>query len=101
MPLYDYKCSKCGHVFEVQQRITEEPLKYCPLCKGGIKRLISAAGIVFKGSGFYVTDSSSKHSALSSKTKEAKKSSETTKAEVKKEEKKSTPKESKAKEISK
>jgi putative FmdB family regulatory protein len=56
MPLYDYKCAKCGHVFEVQQKITEEPLKYCPLCKGPIKRLISAAGIIFKGSGFHVTD---------------------------------------------
>jgi predicted nucleic acid-binding Zn ribbon protein len=38
------------------QKITEEPLKYCPNCKGPIKRLISAAGIVFKGSGFHVTD---------------------------------------------
>jgi putative FmdB family regulatory protein len=56
MPLYDYKCSKCGYVFEVQQRITEEPLKHCPKCKGHIKRLISAAGIIFKGSGFHVTD---------------------------------------------
>lgn len=56
MPLYDYKCGKCGQVFEVQQKITEEPLKFCPLCKGPIKRLISAAGIIFKGSGFHVTD---------------------------------------------
>jgi putative FmdB family regulatory protein len=56
MPAYDYKCGKCGHVFEVIQKITEEPLKYCPECKGSIKRLITAAGIVFKGSGFHVTD---------------------------------------------
>jgi putative FmdB family regulatory protein len=56
MPLYDYKCTKCGHVFEVQQRISEEPLKFCPQCKGPIKRLISPAGIIFKGSGFHVTD---------------------------------------------
>ena len=56
MPLYDYKCSKCGYVFEVQQRITEEPLKHCPKCKGHINRLISPAGIIFKGSGFHVTD---------------------------------------------
>jgi putative FmdB family regulatory protein len=56
MPLYDYKCTKCGHVFEIQQRISEEPLKYCPQCKGAIKRLISAAGIIFKGSGFHMTD---------------------------------------------
>ena len=56
MPLYDYKCEKCGHLFEVKQRITEEPLKHCPKCKGRIKRLISPAGIIFKGSGFHVTD---------------------------------------------
>lgn len=67
MPLYDYKCTKCGHIFEVAQKISEEPLKYCPLCKGEIKRLISAAGIIFKGSGFHVTDY-----AKSSKTKEVK-----------------------------
>ena len=56
MPLYDYKCTKCGHIFEVQQKISEEPLKYCPVCKGPIKRLISPAGIIFKGSGFHITD---------------------------------------------
>ncbi len=56
MTLYDYKCSKCGHIFEIQQKITEEPLKFCPECKGPIKRLISASGIIFKGSGFHVTD---------------------------------------------
>jgi len=56
MPLYDYKCAKCSHVFEVVQKISEEPLRYCPQCKGPIKRLISAAGIIFKGSGFHVTD---------------------------------------------
>ncbi len=62
MPLYDYKCSKCGYVFEVQQKISEEPLKHCPRCKGEIKRLISPAGIIFKGSGFHVTDYKKKES---------------------------------------
>lgn len=56
MPLYDYKCKKCGHIFEVQQSMKDEPLKKCPKCAGEIHRLISAAGIVFKGSGFHVTD---------------------------------------------
>lgn len=69
MPLYDYKCSKCGHVFEVMQKISDEPLKYCPECKGNIRRLISAAGIVFKGSGFYVTDSGKKDRKKSDKPK--------------------------------
>jgi putative FmdB family regulatory protein len=56
MPLYDYKCAKCGHIFEVLQKVSDEPLKYCPECKGEIRRLISPAGIIFKGSGFHVTD---------------------------------------------
>jgi len=56
MPLYDYKCTKCGYLFEVQQRISEEPLKHCPKCKGEIRRVISPSGIIFKGSGFHVTD---------------------------------------------
>jgi putative FmdB family regulatory protein len=56
MPLYDYKCVKCSHIFEVLQKITEEPLKFCPQCKGPIKRLISASGIIFKGAGFHVND---------------------------------------------
>ena len=60
MPLYDYKCGKCGHIFEVMQKITEEPLKFCPECKGPIRRLISASGIIFKGTGFHVTDYKSK-----------------------------------------
>jgi putative FmdB family regulatory protein len=57
MPTYDYECTKCGHVFEAFQSMTDKPLKSCPQCKGKIKRLIGAgAGIIFKGSGFYATD---------------------------------------------
>jgi predicted nucleic acid-binding Zn ribbon protein len=57
------------------QRISEEPLKFCPQCKGEIKRLISAAGIVFKGSGFYATDSKkSQQSTVTSQKKEKKES---------------------------
>jgi len=58
MPTYDYECRKCGHRFEFFQSITAEPLKKCPECgKRTLRRLIGAgAGIIFKGSGFYVTD---------------------------------------------
>lgn len=57
MPTYEYECRKCGHVFELFQRITEPPVKRCPKCKGAVKRLMGAgAGIIFKGSGFYQTD---------------------------------------------
>ncbi|MEA3493718.1 MAG: FmdB family zinc ribbon protein [Candidatus Margulisiibacteriota bacterium] len=90
MPRYDYKCSKCGHIFEVQQRITEEPLKYCPECRGKVKRLISAAGIIFKGSGFHITDYSKK-STVGTKPE---------KKEKPKKEKKTKPKESKSKKVS-
>lgn len=72
MPLYDYKCQKCGHIFEVTQKITEEPLKFCPQCKGHIKRLISSAGIIFKGSGFHVTDYGKKEVKESKKSAPAK-----------------------------
>jgi len=57
MPTYDYECEKCGHVFEVFQRITEAPRKRCPTCSGKVRRRISGgAGLLFKGSGFYITD---------------------------------------------
>lgn len=57
MPTYEYKCLKCGNVFEIFQKMTDDPIKECPKCKGQIKRLIGAgAGPIFKGSGFYHTD---------------------------------------------
>ena len=55
MPIYEYQCRKCG-TFEVTQRITEEPLRRCPKCKGKVSRLLSAPSFQFKGSGWYVTD---------------------------------------------
>lgn len=56
MPTYDYDCSKCGK-FEYFQNIKEDPLTTCPQCGGKVKRLISKnVGIIFKGSGFYITD---------------------------------------------
>ena len=63
MPLYDYQCDQCGHRFEVRQGIREDPLTECPQCGGRIRRVIHPVGIVFKGSGFYVTDSRKQSSA--------------------------------------
>lgn len=57
MPMYDYACGTCGHRFEVRQSFTDDPLTECPECHGVIRRVIHAPGIVFKGSGFYKTDS--------------------------------------------
>ena len=57
MPTYEYICNKCGHTFERFQRITAAPVRRCPECRGGVKRKIgSGAGLLFKGSGFYITD---------------------------------------------
>lgn len=63
MPLYDYQCDQCGHRFEVRQGIKEDPLTECPACQGVIRRVIHPVGIVFKGSGFYITDSRNKSAA--------------------------------------
>ena len=58
MPTYEYACPKCGHEFEQFQSMRDEPLKKCPKCKKtGVKRLVGGgAGLIFKGSGFYITD---------------------------------------------
>jgi putative FmdB family regulatory protein len=58
MPTYEYVCSKCGHEFEQFQSMRDEPLKKCPKCgKSALKRLVGGgAGLIFKGTGFYITD---------------------------------------------
>lgn len=58
MPTYEYVCAKCDHAFEQFQSMNDAPLKKCPKCKkAGVKRLIGGgAGLIFKGSGFYITD---------------------------------------------
>jgi putative FmdB family regulatory protein len=76
MPIYEYKCNKCG-VFEVMQKITEAPLKKCPTCKGKTERLISSTSFVLKGSGWYATDYAKKGSAKSESSESASASSST------------------------
>ncbi len=56
MPLYEYECENCGEVFEVMQKFVDEPLATHPKCGGKVHRLISAAALQFKGSGWYVND---------------------------------------------
>ena len=71
MPTYDYECSVCGHRFEAFQKMTDEPLKKCPSCEGGVRRLIGAGcGLIFKGSGFYITDYKKNHSCGDTKKSE-------------------------------
>lgn len=59
MPTYEYECTSCGQHIEVFQRIAEDPLKICGVCGGALRKVFHPAGIVFKGSGFYATDSRS------------------------------------------
>ena len=55
MPIYEYKCQKCG-TFETAQRITDKPLARCPTCKSKVKKLISNTSFQLKGTGWYITD---------------------------------------------
>jgi len=57
MPLYEYECGLCQHRFERKQRFDEEPVAICPLCHGKSHRVIHSSPVIFKGSGFYITDS--------------------------------------------
>lgn len=57
MPTYEYACTSCGEQLEVVQRFSDDPLTVCPACDGALRKVFSPVGIVFKGSGFYRTDS--------------------------------------------
>jgi putative FmdB family regulatory protein len=57
MPTYQYRCRECGEDLEVQQSFSDDPLTTCPRCEGSLRKVFSAVGISFKGSGFYKTDS--------------------------------------------
>ena len=83
MPLYEYQCKKCGHLFEKIQKFSDKLIKKCPECGGRVEQTISAPAVQFKGSGWYVTDyaKQSQSSASSDGSKDSK--------ETKKDEKKS------------
>lgn len=77
MPLYEYQCQACGVRFERRQHVTDEPVRVCPECGGEVHRLIQPVGVIFKGSGFYVTDNRGKSSTSKpSSTKKPKDSEE-------------------------
>ena len=56
MPTYGYRCRSCGHEFEILQKISDSALKTCPKCSGELDKMVYAAGVIFKGSGYYSTD---------------------------------------------
>ncbi|MBI1823772.1 MAG: zinc ribbon domain-containing protein [Nitrospirae bacterium] len=60
MPIYEYECEKCSHRFELIQKFSDAPILECPKCQGLVRKIISTPGILFKGSGWYVTDYSKK-----------------------------------------
>ena len=82
MPTYEYACKECGHHLEVVQSFHEEPIAVCPSCGGQLKKVFGNIGIVFKGSGFYKTDSRSKSSATKAASPEPSASSSESKSET-------------------
>jgi len=82
MPTYVYRCEQCSHHLEVIQKFSDAPLTVCPRCQGELRRVIHSTGIVFKGSGWYITDS---RKNSSDEGKPAKPASTDSKAESKSE----------------
>jgi putative FmdB family regulatory protein len=66
MPLYEYQCKKCGHIFEKIVKFSDKPIKKCPECGGVVEQTISAPAVQFKGSGWYVTDYAKKSQSSAS-----------------------------------
>ncbi|RVX44895.1 putative FmdB family regulatory protein [Nonomuraea polychroma] len=66
MPTYQYACNDCGEQLEVVQKFSDDALTVCPSCQGNLRKVFSAVGIVFKGSGFYRTDNRTSSSSSSS-----------------------------------
>jgi len=79
MPTYEYECTRCGHRFELFQKMSDPPRKRCPKCRGKVQRMLgTGAGILFNGSGFYATDyRSSDYKAAESADKSAASTSKT------------------------
>ena len=78
MPTYDYECSECKHRFEMFQSMKDDPMEKCLKCGGKVKKIIGAgAGIIFKGSGFYVNDYKKSSSSAGSSPRPAKSAAST------------------------
>ncbi|SNT61249.1 putative regulatory protein, FmdB family [Asanoa hainanensis] len=92
MPTYQYACTECGHQLEAVQSFSDDALTVCPECEGRLRKVFSAVGVVFKGSGFYRTDSRNGSTGSDTKVK-----SSESKTETKSESKSETKTESKPK----
>ncbi|MFH8733660.1 MULTISPECIES: FmdB family zinc ribbon protein [unclassified Streptomyces] len=80
MPTYQYQCTECGEGLEAVQKFTDDALTVCPSCDGRLKKVFSAVGIVFKGSGFYRNDSRGSSSSSSPASSSAKSTTSDTKS---------------------
>lgn len=96
MPLYPYRCTKCGHRFEKIQHFNSEPEKVCPQCGGVLERVLTAPGLSFKGAGWYVNDYAAKGSSSSSNSDSKAESKSDGKSDSKPETKSDTKSETKA-----
>lgn len=76
MPVYEYACDECGYRFDAKQSWSDDPLTVCPECTGAIRRVLHPAGVIFKGSGWYITDNRKPEKAGSSGSSTSSKSSE-------------------------
>ncbi len=87
MPIYEYRCNKCGNKIEILQKVSDPPVTTCSKCDGKMSKVISPAGLQFKGSGWYITDYSTKGKQTSEPSR-PKKGPSDEKTSDKKEEKK-------------
>lgn len=83
MPTYQYACTACGHELEAVQSFSDAALTECPECGGALRKVFSAVGVVFKGSGFYKTDSRSKSTSATETGAKPDKKAEAPKADSK------------------
>ena len=82
MPIYEYKCRKCGGQFEVFQGISDPEVKSCKFCKGKVQKLVSLSSFSLKGSGWYVTDYKGKKPSTMAKAEKSETSADSTTKET-------------------
>ena len=82
MPRYDYECNSCADIFEVKQGFDDEPVAECPKCQSTARRIFTPVPIIFKGSGFYVTDQRSAATPNTAKSAEARETDKTESAKA-------------------
>jgi len=82
MPTYTYRCQSCSHQFDIFQKFADDPLKECPECHSALKKVLHPVGVVFKGSGWYITDSRPAQAGENGGTEKSDKSTKTDKADT-------------------